>query len=139
VTASWHPRTIFERAAERHNLLVAESVLRTEIPRPTLRDLLELTAIKDPGRFSRVAARWLFKYLEAVEGATIDDQLPGCESAGVTWEDHARARRPAGDKPTGSPGTVDVQASPEFPASWPLRPAQAVQSSASTDGSPLPG
>jgi hypothetical protein len=46
------------------------------IPRPTLRDLLELTALiamKDPGRFSRVDARWLLKYVEAVEGATIYD------------------------------------------------------------------
>jgi hypothetical protein len=78
VTASGHPRTISERAIQRHNLLVAETVLRTEIPRPTLRDLLELTALiamKDRGRFWRVAARWLFKYLEAVEGATIDDAM----------------------------------------------------------------
>jgi hypothetical protein len=76
VTASGHPRAIFERAIQRHNLLVAETVLRTEIPRPTLRDLLELTALiamKDPGRYSRVAARWLLKYLEAVEDATIDE------------------------------------------------------------------
>jgi hypothetical protein len=52
LTASGHPRTIFERAIQRPNLLVAETVLRTEIPRPTLRDLLELTALiamKDPG------------------------------------------------------------------------------------------
>jgi hypothetical protein len=76
MTASGHPRTIFQRAIERQNLMVAETVLRTEIPKPTLLDLLELTALialKDPGRYSRVAARWLAKYLEGVEGATIDE------------------------------------------------------------------
>jgi hypothetical protein len=32
---------MFERALGRGNLLVAETVLRTEVRRPTLRDLLE--------------------------------------------------------------------------------------------------
>jgi hypothetical protein len=64
------------RAVEHGNVLVAEATLRAEIPSPTLGDLLELTALiaqKQPERFSRVAARWLFKYLQAVEGATIYD------------------------------------------------------------------
>src|ERR1051326_4191371 len=76
LTAQGHPRAIFQRAIERRNLLVAETVLRTEIPRPTLVDLLELTALialKDPGRFSRVAARWLSKYLEAAGDVTLHD------------------------------------------------------------------
>jgi hypothetical protein len=76
VTAQGHPRAIFQRAIEHGNLLVAETTLRTEIPRPTLSDLLELTALiasKQPERFSRVAARWLFRYLEAVDDATIHD------------------------------------------------------------------
>jgi hypothetical protein len=57
-------------------LLVAEATLRAEIPRPTSGDLLALTALiaqKQPERFSRVAARWLLKYLEAVDDATIND------------------------------------------------------------------
>jgi hypothetical protein len=76
VTASGHPRAIYTRAIERGNLLVAEATLRAEIPRSTLGDLLELTALiaqKQPERFSRVAARWLVKYLEAVDEATIYD------------------------------------------------------------------
>src|SRR6516225_2822050 len=76
LTAQGHPRAIFERAIERGNLLVAETTLRAEIPRPTLSDLLELTALiacKQPERFSRVAARWLLRYLEAVDDATIYD------------------------------------------------------------------
>lgn len=71
-----HPRTIFQRAVERGNLLVAETVLRGEIPRPTLMDLLEVTtliALKDPRRHQRAAARWLVRYLDAIEGATLDD------------------------------------------------------------------
>ena len=50
--------------------------LRTEIPRPTLADLLELTALialKDDGRRSRVAARWLERWLTARSDATIDE------------------------------------------------------------------
>jgi hypothetical protein len=53
-----------------------KATLRAEIPRPTLSDLLELTAliaIKQPERFARVAARWLLKYLEAADDATIYD------------------------------------------------------------------
>lgn len=76
MTAQGHPRAVFQRAIERGNLLVAEATLRADIPRPTLTDLLELTAliaVKQPGRFSRVDARWLLKYLEAVEDATVDD------------------------------------------------------------------
>lgn len=76
LTQQGHPRSIFQRAIQRGNLLVAETVLRAEIPRPTLTDLLELTALiaqKDPGRFSRVAARWLLRYLDAVDDATVQD------------------------------------------------------------------
>ena len=50
--------------------------MRTEIPRPTLTDLLELTALialKAPHRHARVAARWLQRWLEAFADATIDD------------------------------------------------------------------
>jgi len=75
-TAQGHPRAIFQRAIERGNLLVAETTLRGEIPRPTLRDLLELTALiaqKDPHRHGRVAARWLRRYLDVRHDATVDD------------------------------------------------------------------
>jgi hypothetical protein len=70
LTSQGHPRAIFQRAIKRGNLLVAETTLRVEIPRPTLGDLLELTALiaqKQPEWFSRVAARWLLKYLRAVD------------------------------------------------------------------------
>jgi hypothetical protein len=58
LTAQGHPRAIFHRAIERGNLAVAETTLRAEIPRQTLVDLLELTALialKEPQRHPRVA------------------------------------------------------------------------------------
>jgi hypothetical protein len=76
ITAQGHPHTIFERAIAHGNLLAAETTLRSEIPRPTLVDLLELTALialKDSARHSRVAARWLQRWLDASANATIDD------------------------------------------------------------------
>jgi hypothetical protein len=76
VTAQGHPQTIYRRAIERQNLLVAETVLRVEIPRPSLVDLLDLTAliaVNDPRRKSRVAARWVFRYLQEAEAATLED------------------------------------------------------------------
>jgi hypothetical protein len=35
MTAQGHPHAIFKRAVEHGNLLVAETILRSEIPRPT--------------------------------------------------------------------------------------------------------
>jgi hypothetical protein len=55
LTAQGHPRATFNRAIERGNLLIAETVLR-ELGRPTLGELLELTiliAFKDPRRGRR--------------------------------------------------------------------------------------
>jgi hypothetical protein len=69
------PRAIFERAIERDNLVVAEATLR-ELGRPTLVELLELTALiakKDPRRYRRVAARWMFRYLQESDMASLDD------------------------------------------------------------------
>jgi hypothetical protein len=75
LTAQGHPRATFNRAIERGNLLVAETVLR-EIGRVTLVETLHLTALialKDPRRHPRVSARWLARYLETHEAATIDE------------------------------------------------------------------
>ena len=75
MTAQGHPRAIFHRAIERGNLLVAETTLR-ELGQPTLDELLELTILiaqRDPRRHARVSARWLLRYLEARDDATIDD------------------------------------------------------------------
>jgi hypothetical protein len=56
-------------------LFAAETVLR-ELGRPTLVELLELTALiafKAPHRHARVSARWLLRWLEQHDQATIED------------------------------------------------------------------
>ena len=94
VTAQGHPRAVFMRAIEHGNLLIAETTLR-ELGRPTLGELVELTALiahKDVGRARRVAARWLFKYLEAKVDATIDDaQLAAACLAALGGRQHIEA------------------------------------------------
>jgi len=95
VTAQGHPRTIFQRACERRNLLVAETVLRSEIPHPTLVDLLEVTALialKDPRRHQRAAARWLAHYLASQRGVTLDDaELAAAALRALGGRHHAHA------------------------------------------------
>ena len=86
MTAQGHPRAIFNRAIEHgsladrgNNLAGARAGLRCF----ELLDLTALIAVKDVGRHGRVAARWLFKYLEAKDDATIEDAAlaAGCLSA----------------------------------------------------------
>jgi hypothetical protein len=58
-TSQGRPHTVFRRALERGNLLVAEATAR-EVGRISLAEALELTfliAQKEPGRHPRVAAR----------------------------------------------------------------------------------
>ena len=77
MTAQGHPRAIYQRAIDRGNLAVAETILR-ELGRPSLVELLELTALiaqKDPGRHGRVATRWLQRYLDERGDATIDEAI----------------------------------------------------------------
>jgi hypothetical protein len=107
LTAQGHPRATYQRAIERGNLLVAETVLR-ELGRPTLGELLELTiliAFKDPHRHARVAARWLVRYLHARDQATIDEAsfVVACLSAlaGPEHEHAATALRDMAEKASG--------------------------------------
>ena len=51
-------------------------MLRAEIPRPTLTDLLELTALiaqKNLGHRGRVTTRWLQRWLESAPDAKINE------------------------------------------------------------------
>lgn len=75
MTAQGHPRAIYQRAIESGNLLIAEMTLR-EVGHPSLLELLDLTALfaqKDPRRFDRVAARWVFRFLQESDTATLAD------------------------------------------------------------------
>jgi hypothetical protein len=77
LTSQGHARTIFRRALARGNLLVAEATAR-EVGRLSLDEALELTIListRQPDRHPRVAARWLRRYLEANERATIDQAV----------------------------------------------------------------
>jgi hypothetical protein len=74
-TSQGHPRTIFRRALERGNLVLAEVTAR-EIGRVTIAEALELTALvarKQPHRYGRFAARWLCLWLEEHEKATLEE------------------------------------------------------------------
>ena len=74
-TSQGHPRSIFRRALERENLVLAE-VTEREIGRVTIAEALELTALvarKQPDRYGRFAARWLSLWLEEHEKATLED------------------------------------------------------------------
>jgi hypothetical protein len=101
LTAQGHPRATYQRAIERGNLLVAETILR-ELGRPTLGELLELTiliAFKDPRRHPRVAARWLARYLHEQDQATIDEAsfVVACLNA-LAGPDHEHAATALRDK-----------------------------------------
>lgn len=107
MTAQGHPRATYQRAIERGNLLVAETVLR-ELGRPTLSELLELTiliAFKDPRRHSRVAARWLARYLHQRDQATIGEAsfVVACLNAlaGPEHQHAATALRDMAEKASG--------------------------------------
>ena len=75
MTSQGHPRTVFRRALERGNLLVAEATAR-EVGVLDLREALELTALvaeRDRPRSQRYTVRWLARYLDAVDAPTIDE------------------------------------------------------------------
>ena len=81
MTSQGHPRTVFRRALERGNLLVAEATAR-EVGQVSLGEALELTALvalHDRERGGRYAVRWLHRWL-AERGPTIDQAVmaAGC-------------------------------------------------------------
>jgi hypothetical protein len=94
LTAQGHPRAIFQRAIERGNLIVAEATLRA-LGHPTLVEVLELTILiaqRAPQRHGRVVARWLLRYLESDQEATIEQaQLVAACLASLAGRHHAEA------------------------------------------------
>jgi hypothetical protein len=73
-TSQGLPRTVFRRALERGNLLVAEATA-SEIGHVSLAEALELTALiaeKEPSRHGPFAVRWLMRYLHERD-PTIDE------------------------------------------------------------------
>jgi hypothetical protein len=75
LTAQGHARTIFRRAIEHGNLILAEGMVR-ELGQVTLEEALQLVALvaqKDPRRHSRYAVRWLRRLLAEHERLTIEE------------------------------------------------------------------
>lgn len=73
MTAQGHSRSVFHRAVERRNLLVAEMTAR-EIGRISLDEALALTILvaeRAPERLPRFAGRWLRLYLDTNLDATV--------------------------------------------------------------------
>lgn len=105
-TSQGHPRTVFKRALQHENLLVAEATAR-EIGKVSLVEALELTLLiakKEPHRHPRVAARWLLRYLEEDDDATIDMLVlaASCLAAltGNGYQEAAQALRDMTEKAT---------------------------------------
>jgi hypothetical protein len=78
-----------------------------ELPPLSLVDALELTILiarKDPRRHPRVAARWLLRYLEDCEDATIDEaaMAAACLAAlaGDRYQDAALSLRAMAERAT---------------------------------------
>jgi hypothetical protein len=100
------PYTIFRRALGRGNLMGAEATAK-ELPWLGLADALELTLLiarKDPRRHPRLAARWLLRYLEEDDEATIDELAlaASCLAAltGNGYPEAAQALRDMAEKAT---------------------------------------
>jgi hypothetical protein len=109
VDLAGHPRTVFRRALEHGNLLVAEATAR-EVGRITLDEALDLTLLiarKEPRQHPRVAARWLRRYLEEHPQVTIAEAAfaAGCLVAlgGESHDEAARALRAMAERAS-SPG-----------------------------------
>lgn len=75
MTAQGHARSVFHRAIERRNLLIAETTAR-EIGRISLDEALALTVLvaeRAPDRLPRFADRWLRLYLDTKAEATASE------------------------------------------------------------------
>jgi hypothetical protein len=95
LTAQGHSRSIFTRAIENGNLLVAEMAAR-ELGRISLDESFALTVLvvqKDPGRRSRYAVRWLLRLLQEDENLTIEEAAVAASAlAALGGRGHAEAQ-----------------------------------------------
>lgn len=92
MTAQGHARSVFHRALQRKNLLVAETTAR-EIGHVSLAEALALTVLiaeRDPRRLERASARWLRLYLDQRDDATSSEVALVCASLDVLTDDRLR-------------------------------------------------
>src|SRR5215207_2198410 len=94
LTAQGHPRTIFKRAVERGNYLVAVTTAR-EVGRLDLGEALELlnlVALHELRLYDRAARRWLVRLLEERGELTVADvQLAAAALAALPTASHGGA------------------------------------------------
>jgi hypothetical protein len=94
LTAQGHPSTIFRRAVEQGNLILAEGMAR-ELGPITLAEALDLTVLvlqKEPGRRSGYTVRWLRRLLEERPQTTIEEAALAASSlAALAGPAHAQA------------------------------------------------
>ena len=95
MTAQGHARSVFNRAIERRNLLIAELTVR-EIGQVSLAEALALTVLigeRAPERLERVASRWLRLYLDERPDASASET--GFVAAALRALGNDRTREPA--------------------------------------------
>jgi hypothetical protein len=76
MTAQGSPRSIFKRAVERGNVLIAETTAREFAL--TLEEALQLVllyAAYEPAKFERAAFRWFNRYLTEAEPSVLRAQI----------------------------------------------------------------
>ena len=92
MTAQGHPRSIFKRAIERGNVVVAESTAR-EIGL-SLEEALQLVllyAAYEPAKLERAALRWFIRYLDEGKGVSLlNAQLVLGGACGATWRERTQ-------------------------------------------------
>jgi hypothetical protein len=97
---------IFQKAIQRRNVVAAVAAAK-ELPQLSPIDALELTMLiarKDPSRHSRVAARWLLRYLEEDPEATVDEAALAASSlvalTGAAYQEAAQTLKAMADRAT---------------------------------------
>jgi hypothetical protein len=94
LTAQGHPRTIYKRAIERGNVVVAEATAR-EIGRLTLEEALQLVALyaaHEPAKFERAALRWLARYLDEAGPTLLQAQIALAALSDLRGQDEQAAK-----------------------------------------------
>ena len=92
-TSQGRPRTVFARALQSGNLVVAEGLAR-ELGRSSLAEALELTILiakKEPTRLPRVAVRWLERYVQECEPTIASAALAVSALSALAEEDRTEA------------------------------------------------
>jgi len=109
VTTQGHPRTVFRRAIERGNYLVALTTAREmgQVDLGETLELLNLIALHEPALYDRAARRWLVRLLEERQDVTIVEvQLAAAALAALATASHGGALEVLRSLTTGGAGST---------------------------------